>query len=335
MRRVTTIAALRQDLAAERRRGRTVALVPTLGALHAGHLANVRIAAEAADVVVVSIFVNPTQFDRPDDLAAYPRTLDADEAALRALGEHGPAYVFVPDAAEMYPVGAATTVHVAGVTEVLEGASRRGHFDGVATVVTKLFNIVQPEVAVFGRKDFQQNLVIRRLVEDLDLPVRLVFSPTVRETDGLARSSRNQRLGPEARARAVAVPRALRAAVLTAGADRDAGGAPDPSRVRESALATLRDVPGLDVDYLEVVDPDTLTPPDPAAPLVRGDAARGEDAGAAANASPSAPGPSRRLLVAVAAFLGDVRLIDNVEIGDPDDEARLLAATATAATRHD
>ena len=312
MRRVTTIAALRQDLAAERRRGRTVALVPTLGALHAGHLANVRIAAAAADVVVVSIFVNPTQFDRPDDLAAYPRTLDADEAALRALGEQAPAYVFVPDTDEMYPGVAATTVHVAGVTEVLEGASRRGHFDGVATVVTKLCNIVQPDVAVFGRKDFQQNVVIRRLVEDLDLPVRLVFTPTVRETDGLAGSSRNQRLDPDARARAVALPRALRAAVLAAGADRDAGAAPDPSRVREAALATLRHVPGLDVDYLEVVDPDTLV-----------------------NASPSAPGPSRRLLVVVAAFLGDVRLIDNVVIGDPDDEGRLLAATATAATRHD
>ncbi|MFA9432567.1 pantoate--beta-alanine ligase [Egicoccus sp. AB-alg2] len=326
MRRVTTIAALRQDLAAERRHGHTVALVPTLGALHDGHLANVRIAAGLADVVVVSIFVNPTQFDRPDDLAAYPRTLAADEAALRALGEHTPAYVFVPEEREMYPRPPRTTVHVSGITEVLEGASRAGHFDGVATVVTKLFNIVQPDVAVFGRKDFQQNVVIRRFVEDLDQPVRLVFTPTVREDDGLARSSRNQRLDADGRATAAAIPRALRAAVSAARRARAEGRAPDPVRVREAALATLTGGPDLDVDYVEVVDPDTLAPPD---------APRGEEAGGTSTEPTSAPGPSRRLLVAVAAFVGDVRLIDNVEIGDPDDEERLLAATEPTATPHD
>ncbi|GGI07768.1 pantoate--beta-alanine ligase [Egicoccus halophilus] len=318
MRRVTSIADLRTALAAERRAGRTVALAPTMGALHDGHLANVRRAAAEADVVVVSIFVNPTQFDRADDLAAYPRTLDADEAALRGLGGAAPAYVFAPFEREMYPTTPTTTVHVGGgITEVLEGASRPGHFDGVATVVTKLFHVVEPDVALFGRKDAQQNLVIRRFVTDLDVPVRLVFTPTVREADGLARSSRNQRLSAGARAAAVGLPRALRAGVLAARVDREADRAPDPGRVRHAALATLASVPDVAVDYLEVVDPDTLAPPD---------AARGEAAGVPA-ASSSAPGPSRRLLVATAAVVGGVRLIDNVEVGDVEDEDRLLAAT--------
>ncbi|MFA9444168.1 pantoate--beta-alanine ligase [Egicoccus sp. AB-alg6-2] len=321
MQRLTTIAEVRAAVAAERRAGRTVALAPTLGALHEGHLENVRIAAAHADVVVVSVFVNPTQFDRPDDLAAYPRTLAADEDALRGLGEHAPAYVFAPDEREMYPVPPATTVHVADVTTVLEGASRPGHFDGVATVVTKLCNIVAPDVAVFGRKDFQQNVVIRRLVTDLDLPVRLVFTPTVREADGMAMSSRNRRLDADGRAAAAAIPQALRAAVLAARDGRDRDGAVDPGRVRAAALATLADVPAVVVDYVEVVDPDTLAPPD---------APRGEAVGTATSPS-TAAGPSRALLVAMAATVGGVRLIDNVEIGDAADEDRLLAATSAAA----
>ncbi|MBS3941293.1 MAG: pantoate--beta-alanine ligase [Actinobacteria bacterium] len=323
MRRVTTIADLRGALDDERRRGRTIALAPTLGALHEGHLANVRIAAGHADVVVVSVFVNPTQFDRADDLAAYPRTLEADEAALRSLGADAPAYVFAPSEAEMYPSSPRTTVHVAGVTEVLEGASRPGHFDGVATVVTKLFNIVGPDVAVFGRKDFQQNVVIGRFVADLDLPVRLVLTPTVREPDGLALSSRNRRLDADGRAAAAAIPKALRAAVRAAREDRTAGRAPDPTHVRAAALATLSAVPALTVGYVEVVDPDTLAPPDPAA---RG----GEAAGPT---TPPAGREPRPLLVTVAASVDGVRLIDNVEIGDTDDEDRLLAATE-AATPH-
>jgi pantoate--beta-alanine ligase len=313
VRTCTTIAEARAAVGGLRDRGRRIGFVPTMGALHEGHLSLVRLAASHADAVVVSVFVNPTQFDRPDDLEAYPRDLDGDLRALAALGEDAPAVVFAPSAGEMYPRPPATTVRVAGVTERLEGASRPGHFDGVATVVTKLLNVVGPDVAVFGRKDAQQLAAIRRMVADLDLPVRIVPGPTVREAGGLALSSRNRRLSPDERAAALAIPRALAAAVHAARSRRSAV---DVAAVREAAAATLAAVPEVTVDYVEVVDPDTFAPPDGP----RGEAA-GPGGGTAARGD--------RLLVAVAAHVGPVRLIDNVEVGDRDDEDRLLAAIRT------
>lgn len=312
MQTVTTVNSLRQAVDELRTQGE-IALVPTMGALHEGHLANVRLAAQVADTVVVSIFVNPTQFDRPDDLAAYPRDLDADRAALAALGDAAPAIVFAPEEREVYPRPPRTTVHVSEVSDRLEGASRPGHFDGVATVVTKLFNIVAPDLAVFGRKDAQQNHVIRTLVDDLDVPVELVLAPTVREPDGLALSSRNRRLSAGQREAALALPRALAAAVQAARRARDRGEPVTADLLRAAGEATLADAPQVDVDYLAVVEPDTFMPPD--APREEASEGAGE------------PPASRRLLVAVAATVGPVRLIDNVEVGDPDDEQRLLAAT--------
>ncbi|MEX1177103.1 MAG: pantoate--beta-alanine ligase, partial [Nitriliruptor sp.] len=223
MQRLTTIAEVRAAVAEARRAGGRVALVPTMGALHEGHLALVRDASSRADLTVVSIFVNPTQFDRDDDLAGYPRDLEGDEAQLAGLGELAPQVVFAPDAAEVYPRPPVTTVHVAGLTDGLCGASRPGHFDGVATVCTKLFAIVQPDLAVFGRKDFQQLAVIRRVVADLDLPVEIVGGATVREPDGLAMSSRNRRLDTAERRSALCLSRALRSGVAVARAGRAAG----------------------------------------------------------------------------------------------------------------
>lgn len=300
MERLTSIRDVRAHVAAARTAGDRIALVPTMGALHAGHLSLVRLAADHADTVVVSVFVNPTQFDRPNDLSAYPRDLAGDEAALAGLGDAAPAVVFAPGAEELYPRGPLTTVRVAELTDGLCGAGRPGHFDGVATVVVKLFNVVAPDVAVFGRKDAQQLRVIRRMVADLNVPVELVEGPTVREPDGLALSSRNRRLSTNERADALALPAALRAAVLAAGQARESGDPLDPTAIRAVAGAAIDGRPGVDLEYLEVVDPDTL--------------------GAPANAAD-------RLLVALAAHVGPVRLIDNVEVGNVDEERRLLRAT--------
>lgn len=320
MRRVTTIAEVRQAVADARGADRTVALVPTMGALHAGHLALVREAASRADEVVVSIFVNPAQFDRDDDLAGYPRDLAGDEGALAELGDAAPTLVFAPEVAEVYPRPRLTTVTVAGLTDRLCGASRPGHFDGVATVCTKLFSIVQPHLAVFGRKDFQQLQVIRRVVADLDLPVEIVGAPTYREPDGLAMSSRNRRLDAGERRAALALSRALRGAVALARAARAAGDGPDPVRVHDEVAGSLSSAPGVTVDYVEVLDPEDLTEPprgeDPP------DATRGQGPAADRDA-----GTDGQLLVAVAAHVGPVRLIDNVVVGDREDEDRLLAAT--------
>lgn len=186
---IEQIDALRAQLKAWRRAGETIAFVPTMGNLHAGHLALVKRAQELGSKVVVSIFVNPTQFDRKEDLAAYPRTLDDDCASLQAGGTD---MVFTPTPALMYPSGGlATRVEVPGISQLLEGASRPGHFTGVSTVVCKLFHLVQPDVAVFGEKDFQQLMLIRQMVRDLDMDIRIEGLPTVREADGLAMSSRN------------------------------------------------------------------------------------------------------------------------------------------------
>ena len=302
MERSTTIGDLRGRVRSWRAAGRSIGFVPTMGALHEGHLALVRLAAQHADAVVVSIFVNPTQFDRADDLAAYPRDLAGDERALAELGAAAPAVVFAPDGPEIYPHDPLTTVSVARLGEHLCGASRPGHFDGVATVVTKLLAIVDPDLAVFGRKDRQQLQVVRQLVADLNLPVEIVAGPTVRERDGLALSSRNRRLGPEDRARALTLSQALRAGVTAAQQARRAGREVLPAAVKQAASVPLR-ADGVDLDYLEVVDARTLQP------------------------TAAAICAARPAVLAVAAEVAGVRLIDNVELGDAADEARLMAAS--------
>jgi len=276
MRTLRTVAELRAALAAPRRAGTPIGLVPTMGYLHDGHLELIRRARAECGEVVVSLFVNPTQFGDAADLEAYPRD-EARDAALAA--EAGAGILFAPGVDEVYPPGFATTVGVRGVTEPLEGATRGlDHFDGVTTVVTKLLNMAGPDVAFFGQKDAQQALVIRKLVRDLDLPVRIEVVPTVREADGLALSSRNVRLTPADRERALALSRGLRAAEAAV-----AAGERDAARVRAAALAAMTDF-AIEPEYLELVSTDTLAPID----VIDGE-----------------------VLLAVAARVGDVRLIDN------------------------
>jgi pantoate--beta-alanine ligase len=263
----------------ERALGRSVGLVPTMGALHAGHCSLIRRAAAECDVVAVTVFVNPLQFDDAADLAAYPRDLDADVAMAKSAGA---SVVFAPPVEEMYgagPARIATTVHVAALSEGLEGASRPGHFDGVSTVVAKLFALSGRCRAYFGEKDFQQLAVVRRMVTDLSIPVEIVGCPTVREPDGLAMSSRNTRLSPDERAAALALQRALRAGrALVERGERD------PRRVRAAMTAVLVGEPLVTPDYAVVVDPDTLQCPTEVHGTVR---------------------------LLVAATVGSVRLIDN------------------------
>jgi pantoate--beta-alanine ligase len=250
MRTVRTVSELRAALAAPRRRDERIGLVPTMGAFHAGHLSLMRRARSECDQVVVSLFVNPTQFNESGDLDAYPRDEQRDATLAAELGVD---LLFAPPAEEVYPQGFATTVSVAGLTDRLEGAFRGcEHFDGVATVVTKLFNMVSPDVAYFGQKDAQQALVIKRLVRDLDMPILIEVCPTVRERDGLALSSRNARLSDADRNRAGALHRALSAAQQAARA-----GAADPRAVLEPALAELHEAQ-IEPEYLELVSPDTL-----------------------------------------------------------------------------
>jgi pantoate--beta-alanine ligase len=252
MRVVRTVAELRTSLVAPRRSGDSIGLVPTMGAFHDGHLSLIRRARVQCDVVVVSLFVNPTQFNQSRDLEAYPRDEARDEALATELGVD---YLFAPAVEEVYPPGFATTVAVAGFTELLEGAHRgRAHFDGVTTVVTKLFNMVLPDVAYFGQKDAQQALVIRRLVRDLDLPVRIEIGSTVREPDGLAMSSRNALLSDSERASATALHRALAAI-----SEAVARGEHDPATARACGLAELT-AAGVEPEYLELVSADTLAP---------------------------------------------------------------------------
>lgn len=320
MERLTTIATVREAVAAARQGGARIGLVPTMGALHQGHLSLVRAAQRHADHVVVSIFVNPTQFGEGEDLEDYPRDLAGDEAALRALDGDAPDLVFAPSTAEMYPHGTPLTrVLVGGLTERLCGASRPGHFDGVGLVVAKLHDIVQPDVAVYGRKDFQQLQVIKRLVADLDQPVEVVGAPIVRESDGLALSSRNRYLDPDQRRSALALSRGLRAAVEAARAARESSRPVTPALLERAARGTLETAPDVRLDYLEVLDPTTLQPPgQPLDADARGEAGQGPEDGDRTRTE---------LLVATAAFVGPARLIDNVVIGDEDDEQRLLAAT--------
>jgi len=276
MRTVRTVADLRAALRDARRAERTIGLVPTMGALHDGHLSLVRAARAENDVVVVSLFVNPTQFNEAADLDAYPRDEARDAAAAAAEGAD---LLFAPSADEVYPPGFATTVHVAGLTEHLEGEHRGiAHFEGVATVVCKLLNMAQPDVAYFGQKDAQQAAVIRRLVRDLDIPVRIAVQPTVREPDGLALSSRNVHLKGADRERALALRRALDAAAETV-----AAGERDPHAVERAGRAAMARL-GVEAEYVALVCPDDLRPVE----RVDGD-----------------------VLVAVAARVGPTRLIDN------------------------
>jgi pantoate--beta-alanine ligase len=252
MDRIETVRELRTRADALRAAGRRIALVPTMGALHPGHLSLVKAARERADVVWVSIFVNPTQFNDPSDLEAYPRTLESDLAACRDAGVDA---VFTPSAAEMYPDGADTAVEVGALSEPLCGAARPGHFRGVATVVTKLLLAAKPHVAIFGEKDFQQLAVIRLMTRDLLLDVEIVGGPTVREPDGLALSSRNAGLDAEARAQAVVLVRALDAAEAAVAAGE---------RRADALLAVAREeiaaAPRAAIDYVALCDPDTLAP---------------------------------------------------------------------------
>jgi pantoate--beta-alanine ligase len=252
MDRIETVRGLRARADALRAAGRRIALVPTMGALHQGHLSLVKAARERADVVWVSIFVNPTQFNDANDLEAYPRTLDSDLAACRDAGVDA---VFTPSAAEMYPDGADTAVEVGALSEPLCGSARPGHFRGVATVVTKLLLAAKPHVAVFGEKDFQQLAVIRRMARDLLLDVEIVGGPTVREPDGLALSSRNAGLDAEARAQAVVLVRALDAAEAAV-----AAGERRADALLAAARAEIAAAPRAAIDYVALCDPDTLAP---------------------------------------------------------------------------
>ncbi|MEN9554552.1 MAG: Pantothenate synthetase [Planctomycetota bacterium] len=233
-----------------RRRGLTIGCVPTMGALHAGHVSLVQRARSENEFVVATIFVNPTQFGPTEDFSRYPRTLDADLEFCRAAGAD---LVFTPQVADMYAADAETIVRVTGLSTVLEGAHRPGHFDGVTTVVTKLFQITEPDRAYFGQKDYQQQLIIRRMVQDLNIPVTIVTCPIVREADGLAMSSRNRYLSPEERRIAAEIFQALQLA------DRLAvGSAMSPREIAERMRAHLEGTGGLSVQYAVVADSQSL-----------------------------------------------------------------------------
>jgi pantoate--beta-alanine ligase len=250
---VATIDAVRERVADAKRAGRLVGLVPTMGALHPGHARLIETARQECGLVIVSIFVNPTQFGPNEDFARYPRTLDAD---LQTSERAGADLVFVPEVATIYPPGPpATFVEVPGLSDILEGASRPGHFRGVATVVLKLFGIVGPDVAYFGQKDYQQQVVLRRMVADLNVPVRIETVPTVREPDGLALSSRNRYLSPDERLAATILIRALREAEAAVRA-----GERSADRVRQVLTRTIESERLARLDYAEVADAGTLEP---------------------------------------------------------------------------
>jgi pantoate--beta-alanine ligase len=258
---IDTVAAWRKALDVERAHDRVAGLVPTMGALHRGHASLIAHAADDCDVVAVTVFVNPLQFGPAEDLAAYPRTLEAD---LDLAAEHGGSLVFAPAVEEMYPRPIATSVSVPGIASRWEGASRPGHFDGVATVVTKLLAQAGACRAYFGEKDYQQLCVIRRLVADLDLPVTVVGCPTVREADGLALSSRNAYLGKAERSAAPVLHRAL-----TAGAKAIAAGERDPGRVVGLMTKLIDAEPLASLDYAAVVDASSLKTVSPLAGELR------------------------------------------------------------------
>jgi pantoate--beta-alanine ligase len=277
----TTISGQRAWSRDRHREGKTIGFVPTMGALHEGHLTLVRRAKQACDLVVASIYVNPTQFDNPEDLAKYPVTLDQDRAMLAKEGVDA---LWLPVTAEMYPDGYCTFVELVGpLMEGLCAVARPGHFRGVATVVTKLFNVVTPDVAVFGQKDLQQVMIISRLVADLDLPVRIDVGPTVREADGLAMSSRNRRLTSEMREKALGLPRGLELANRAF-----KHGESNSLKLTELVYNELLVHPGVEVDYANVVKLPKLEEVETASDVC---------------------------VLAAAAFVDGVRLIDHVHLG--------------------
>jgi pantoate--beta-alanine ligase len=277
MKILETIDSTRAATRAARRQGQRVGLVPTMGALHEGHVSLVRAAKQQSDYVAVSLFVNPLQFGPNEDLGKYPRRLERDRDLLEQAGVD---LLFAPSEAEMYPGRAVTFVNVEGLSERLDGQSRPGHFRGVTTVVSKLFHIIEPDRAFFGQKDAAQVAIIRRMVRDLNLPVEIVVCPIVREPDGLAMSSRNAYLDPQRRKQALALSRALRRVEeLFRQGERDA------AKLEVAGRQVVAEDPAVRLDYLAIVDLNSLEPVNPAAP------------GA---------------LVAVAAYVGNTRLIDNV-----------------------
>ena len=264
----------------QRQAGKTVAFVPTMGFLHEGHLSLVREAKRCCDVVVVSIFVNPLQFNQQSDFAAYPRNDEQDRHFLTQLGTD---VLFNPDGSEMYPEGFQAAVEIGTVSQPLCGASRPGHFRGVTTVVAKLFNMVKPHVALFGEKDFQQCVVIKRMVKDLNFDLEILAMPTIREPDGLAMSSRNARLSPAERQTSLCVSRALnKAAELVSQGERQA------VPVLQAVQEIISSEEGIRLDYASLCDPDTLE---------------------------EVTEVTQPTLLAIAAWFGDVRLIDNRVIG--------------------
>jgi pantoate--beta-alanine ligase len=280
--RANTICEVRQAVAQARKAGRSVGLVPTMGALHAGHVSLIRAARRDTAFVVVSIFVNPTQFGPNEDLSRYPRPLEKD---LEICGAEKADLVFTPEVAEMYPPGATTIVEVQELQDVMCGASRPGHFRGVATVVLKLFNIVQPDAAYFGQKDAQQACIIQRMVRDLDVPIEIKVCPIVRESDGLALSSRNVYLSPDQRRHAPALFQALQEAQ-----DRIQEGERLPEAIQEILVDRIAATPGARLDYAAVVAADNLKP------LERLQGA---------------------VLLALAVKFGETRLIDNMKVTVP------------------
>ena len=279
MRELTTIAEMRSWSRAERSRRHTIGFVPTMGFLHQGHSRLVDRARELADGVVVSIFVNPLQFGPHEDLARYPRDLPRDRTSAESRGVD---CLFVPDAAAMYPAEPDVRVVPGPVADTLEGMARPGHFTGVLTVVAKLFHIVEPDIAVFGRKDFQQAMLVKRLVKDLDVPVTIDVAPTVRELDGLALSSRNTYLNPDERRSALALSRALRTLEQTWRA-----GEADPLKLQRAGLEAMH-APGVIPEYCALVDEDVQ-------PVTR---------------------VTARTVAVVAARVGKTRLLDNVVLGE-------------------
>ncbi|MBI1310630.1 pantoate--beta-alanine ligase [bacterium] len=277
---VQSINDLRSAVRDARQNGRTIGCVPTMGALHDGHLSLVEAARRETDFVVVTIFVNPTQFGPSEDLAKYPRPLEADLAKCRAAGVD---LVFNPEVETVYPTANATFVEVPGLSEVLEGAHRPGHFRGVTTIVLKLFNMVLPDVAFFGQKDYQQQLLIRHLVADLNVPVRIRTCPTVREPDGLAMSSRNAYLSTEGRQTALALSQALKIAEQSLCDDGQS-----PAEARARMIEHLTATPGLTLDYATIADSHSLEDLDEA---------------------------TSEMVALIAARVGTTRLIDNQPIG--------------------
>lgn len=282
---VANIAEVRAAVSAARESGATIGFVPTMGALHEGHLSLVARARRETDFTVMSIFVNPLQFGPNEDLSRYPRPVDEDERLAEAAGVD---LLFRPEVADMYPSGRSVTVTAGQLGAEWEGASRPGHFDGVLTVVAKLLNIVQPDTAVFGRKDLQQAALVKALVGDLDIPVRIIVAPIVREADGIAMSSRNRYLDADDRKRATVLSRALRTI-----RDNYARGERSVDRLVQSGVDVLASEPSVKVDYVAVIDPATFAAP----------AAATDDSAAI-----------------IAARVGTTRLIDNMQLGHDDQD---------------